>query len=153
MKMARWFICSAGVLLLITALAKLVSSFGNERILLEREPIFGVQFRDLFRIVGMIELVAAFICFWSRRILFSSGIVAWLATCFLAYRFGVWRSGWHKPCSCLGNLTDMLHIQPQIADTAMKIILAYLLIGGYTTLLWLWWQRRQCGFRGSGGDI
>jgi hypothetical protein len=49
--------------------------------------------------------------------------------------------GWHKPCSCLGNLTDALHIPPQTADTAMKIILAYLLIGSYGNLFWLW---RQC---------
>jgi cbb3-type cytochrome oxidase subunit 3 len=41
----------------------------------------------------------------------------------------------------LGNLTDALHIPPQAADTAMKIILAYLLIGSYATLFWLWRQR------------
>jgi hypothetical protein len=51
--------------------------------------------------------------------------------------------GYHKPCSCLGNLTDALHIPPPMADTAMKIILAYLLIGSYATLFWLWRQRKK----------
>ena len=32
---------------------------------------------------------------------------------------------------------DALHIPPQVADMAMKIILAYLLIGSYATLFWL----------------
>jgi len=43
----------------------------------------------------------------------------------------------------MGNLTDALHIPPQIADTAMKIILAYLLIGSYASLFWLWRQHRK----------
>jgi cbb3-type cytochrome oxidase subunit 3 len=43
----------------------------------------------------------------------------------------------------MGNLADALHIPPQIADTAMKIILAYLLIGSYATLFWLWRQKRK----------
>jgi cbb3-type cytochrome oxidase subunit 3 len=36
-----------------------------------------------------------------------------------------------------------LHIPPQTADTAMKIILAYLLIGSYATLFWLWRQQKR----------
>jgi|SRR5579885_2145768 len=143
MKKARWFVYSAGVLLLITAAAKIVSSFGNERILLEREPLFGLQFRDLFRVLGVIELFVAFICFRGKQLQFPTGLVAWLATSFLAYRFGIWRIGWHKPCSCLGNLTDALHIPSQTADTAMEIILAYLLIGSYGTLFWLWRRRKE----------
>jgi len=41
------------------------------------------------------------------------------------------------------NLTDALHIPPQTAEMAMKIILAYLLIGSYATLFWLWRQRKK----------
>ena len=48
-----------------------------------------------------------------------------------------------KPCSCLGHITDALHIPPQTADTAMKIILAYLLIGCDATLFWLWTQHKK----------
>jgi hypothetical protein len=92
--------------------------------------------------VGVMELVVAMLCFFSRSIQLAVSCVAWLATNFLLYRFGFAWMGYHKPCSCLGNLTDALHIPPQTADTAMKIILAYLLIGSYATLFWLWRQRR-----------
>jgi len=52
--------------------------------------------------------------------------------------------GWHRPCGCLGNLTDLdlLGISPHTADTIMKLVLAYLLVGSY----WLLWRsrRRSC---------
>ena len=65
-----------------------------------------------------------------------------LAMNFALYRFAVYWQGYHSACKCWGNLTDALHIPPQTADMAMKIILAYLLIGSYASLFWLWRQRR-----------
>jgi hypothetical protein len=143
MKTARLFIYSAGVLLLLTAVAKFISSFGHGTILQVRDPLVGLQFRDLFRIVGGIEVVVALVCILSKRIWFPAGLVAWLATSFMAYRLNLSLIGYYKPCSCLGNLTDALHISPQTADTAMKIVLGYLLIGSYGTLFWLWKQNKQ----------
>ena len=134
---------SSGALLFITAIAKLVSAGGNARILQMADPILSIPFRHVFWIVGALELIVAFICFFSKRLGLQAGFVAWLATCFLSYRLGLLWVGYHKPCSCLGNLTDALHIPPQIADDAMKIILAYLLIGSYGTLFWLWRQRKK----------
>jgi hypothetical protein len=142
MKIARMFLYSAGVLLLITATAKFVSSFGHGRILLQLDPLTGFQFRDLFRIAGGVETAVALVCFCNKRIWLPAGLVAWLSTSFLAYRVGIVWMGWHRPCPCLGNLTDALHIPPQTADTAMKIILAYLLLGSYASLFWLWRQRK-----------
>jgi hypothetical protein len=46
--------------------------------------------------------------------------------------------GYHKPCHCLGNLTDALNISPAAADTSMEVLLAYLLLGSYAILIWLW---------------
>jgi hypothetical protein len=92
--------------------------------------ITGFQFLNLFRIVGGIEVAIALACIFSKRTWLPTGLLAWLATSFLAYRIGLVAVGYHRPCSCMGNLTDALHIPPQTADTAMKIILAYLLIGG-----------------------
>ena len=53
----------------------------------------------------------------------------------------------------MGNLTDALHIPPQTADTAMKIILAYLLIGSYASLFWLWRQRGKAGGRMQNEEV
>ena len=102
-----------------------------------------IEFHDLLRVVGGLELVVALVCFFSKRVYLQAGLVAWLTTNFVMYRLGLLWVGYHKPCPCLGNLTDMLHISSQTADTAMKIILAYLLIGSYATLFWLWRRRKK----------
>jgi hypothetical protein len=133
----------SGALLFITAIAKLASAVGGARILQIPHPIVSISFRDMFWIAGLLELVVAFVCFFSKQIGLQAGLVAWLATSFLIYRLGLLWVGYHKPCSCLGNLTDALHIPPQTADTTMKIILAYLLIGSYGTLFWLWKEKRK----------
>ena len=143
MRIYRVFFYSAAVLLSLTAAAKLISSTGHGKILLQVDPLTGFQFKNLFRIVAGIESVVVLVCIFSKRTWLPAGLVAWLATSFLVYRIGLVAVGWQRPCSCMGNLTDALHIPPQTADTAMKIILAYLLIGSYTTLFWLWRQRKM----------
>jgi len=103
--------------------------------------------------VGLLEVVVATVCFFNRSIQLAVSLVAWLATSFLFYRIGLARMGYHKPCSCLGNLTDALHIAPQTADTAMKFILAYLLVGSYGTLFWLWRRHRKAEGRVPNDEI
>jgi hypothetical protein len=137
------FIFSAGLLLLVTAMAKFISASGSAKILITIDPIFAISFRYVLVLVGICELVIVIVCFFGKRLGLQAGLVAWLATSFLAYRFCLVWLGYHKPCSCLGNLTDALSIPPQIADNAMKFILAYLLIGSYASLFWLWKQGRQ----------
>ena len=142
-RLPNHFIKISGLVLAITGLAKLSSSLGNALILQNPDPILHITFRQVFWVVGVIELAIGVSCLFSKRIWLPAVLIAWLATIFGAYRFGFVLIGWHKPCSCLGNLTDLLHISPQTADFAMKIILAYLLIGSYATLFWLWRQNRM----------
>ncbi len=139
----RSFLHSAGVLLLITSVAKFISSGGNARILNFPDPIFLIPFRYVFWVVGGIELIIALVCFSNRRLGFQAGLIAWLATNFGLYRIGLRWIGYNKPCTCLGNLTDALHIPPQIADDIMKIVLGYLFIGSYAALFYLWRQRKR----------
>lgn len=134
---------SFGAILSVTAFAKLISSFGHARILEYNDPLLVMPFRYVFWTVGVIELFVASICFSGKDVRTRARLVAWLATGFLIYRLGLLLVAYRRPCSCLGNLTDALHIPPQTADTAMKIILAYLLLGSYATLFWLWRQRRK----------
>ena len=137
------FVASAGIILIITALAKLWSSAGAAKILAFSDPILRISYTHLMMMVGVAELAVGIICLVAKNRRLSLILVAWLGTNILAYRLGLLGMGWHGSCSCLGNLTDALHIQPQTADTAMKIILAYLLIGSYATLFWLWRQRKR----------
>lgn len=137
------FLYSSAVILLLTAAAKFASSFGHDKILLEYDPVLGFQFRTLFWLVASVESGVAVTCFRSGRTWLSTGLVAWLATSFVAYRLAMWKIGYHKPCGCLGNLTGALHISPEAADTIMKVILAYLLVGSYAGLFWLRGQHRK----------
>ena len=131
---SRNFILSAGAILALTGAAKVWSTFGTAKLLAVADPIVGITFGHLMLVVGMAEIVIALVCFFSKSQKLALGLVAWLTTNLLVYRIGLWWVGYHKPCSCLGNLTDALHISPETADTAMKIILGYLLLGSYGTL-------------------
>ena len=85
-----------------------------------------------------IELAVALVCLLGRRARLQAGLVAWLATNFVVYRLGLLWIGYHGPCRCLCSLTGALHISPETADSIMKVVLVYLLIGSYATLLWQW---------------
>ena len=137
------FILSAGAILAITGIAKLWSGLGTSKFLAVIDPIFGIKFGQLMLAVGLAEIVVALVCFFSKRQTMALGFVAWISTNFVVYRLGLWWIGWHRPCGCLGNLTDALHISPQTADNIMKVLLAYLLIGSYGLLIWQWRQNRS----------
>jgi len=142
-KYSSLFIFSSGVILIITAIGKLISVSGSVRILQEHDPILAIPFRDVFLIVGGLELVVAAVCLFGKRLGLQAGLIAFLATDFVIYRLGLLLIGYHRPCHCLGNLTDALHISPETANTAMKIILAYLLVGSYAALFWILRQKRK----------
>ena len=127
----------------VTGFAKVSTTLGHARALDIPDPMFGIPFRHLMLVVGLAELFIAFLCLFTDKRQFSVLAVAWLSTNFLVYRLGLWFIGWHKPCGCLGNLTDVLHISPAAADSIMKVVLAYLLVGSYATLLWRWQQSRH----------
>jgi hypothetical protein len=130
----RWFLLSAGVVLLTTGLAKLLSISGGAKILALTDPIVGISFRHLLLVAGAVELLVAIFCLSIQRPLFQMKLVAWLATSILIYRLALVAIGWHRPCPCLGYFFDAVHVNPEVADTIMKAILAYLLLGSYLFL-------------------
>lgn len=137
------FAISAGLILGLTGLAKVWSAFGDVRLLTLVDPIVGISFRHLMQAVGGAELAIAAVSLFTKANRLATVLVAWMATNFLVYRIGLWWMGWKKPCGCLGNLTDVLHISPHTADIIIKVLLAYLLIGSYGLLIWEWRQRRM----------
>ena len=138
----KCFIVSVAVILCFVGLAKVWSSFGTTKMLSVPDPITGVQLRHLMLVVGVLELIVAGFCILSKSQKLSLSLLAWFATHFVGYRVGLWWIGWHLPCNCLGNLTDALHLSPQLADNVMKAILTYLLAGSYGLLFWQWRQSR-----------
>jgi hypothetical protein len=141
----KWFQKSAGIALLLVGLAKAFSAIGPARALDTADPLIGVSFRQLLLLVGLAELLIAFFCLFTDRRRFSLLAVAWISTNFLVYRLGLWFIGWHRPCGCMGSLSDMLHLSPHAADNIMKGVLAFLLVGSYGLLLWQWRGERRAG--------
>ena len=109
----NWFVSGAGTVLAFTGIAKVWSTFGSVRLLVVADPIAGIPFRWLLLAVGIVELVTAGVCFFSRNQRLATLLVAWLATNFLVYRLGLWWMGWHRPCGCMGSLTRALHLSEQ----------------------------------------
>ncbi|HEX5398267.1 MAG TPA: hypothetical protein VFY06_04390 [Verrucomicrobiae bacterium] len=142
-RLIRIFLFSAGVVLMVTAVAKLGSALGRERILGKYDPLFAVSYRTLFILAGILEMAASLGCLFVKSVVTRLGLVAWLATMFVIYRFSLNWIGYVRPCPCLGSLTAAIHLSPQVADTVLKGVLAYLLLGGYGGLLWLWLQIKK----------
>lgn len=138
-----WFLLAASLVLAVTGSAKLLSAFGHAKLLNDADPLTGLPFRQLMLAAGAIELSVAGACLFSKSQSLSLLLIAGLATDLVLYRIGVRWMGWQKHCDCLGNLTDALHIPPHTADMAMKIILAYLLIGSYGFLIHQCWKNRK----------
>ncbi len=132
--LVKYFERSFAIILLITAVAKIVSAMGVSTILLTSDPVFLVSFRLLLLFVAFLELCVATICLFGKSSFIKVSSVAWLSTLFLLYHVGMRLTGYHRPCGCMGNLTDAIHLPPQMAAFTTDIILAYLLITSYTML-------------------
>jgi hypothetical protein len=128
----------AGAFLAVTGVAKLISASGSANILVVDDPIFKIPFRQVFYIIGLLEIAIAIVCLSGTPIRLQACLVAWLGTCFLLYRVGLIFVDYHRPCSCMGNLTDALNISPRLADEIAKVVLVYLLFSGYATLFFCW---------------
>jgi len=135
------YIYTASTLLFASGLAKLISITAQTRILQELDPLIGIKYKYLFAIAGSIEIILAIVGFSAKPIYLRVLAIAWVSTGISTYRFGLIWIGYHGACGCLGSLTQALHISPQTADTAMKAILVYLLVGAYAATFWLWRQR------------
>lgn len=138
-----FFRYSAGVLLLLLGCAKLVSSGSSEKILDLYNPVFPMTFRCLLIVAAGLEILVSIICFCKTSSALKMVAVGWISTNFLLYRIALHVVDYHKPCKCLGDLTDALHLSSQTAEMFTTIILAYLLIGSYVTLFWLWRQGKK----------
>jgi len=141
--MIKWFLITSASLLAITGCAKIIPLFGHTLILNIADPIFGIPYRYLLPLIGVLELIIACLCVFTNNPRLNVSLLAWLATCFAAYRISLLMIGYRKPCSCFGNLTDSLHIAPQTAELVMKIILSCLLFGSYSSLFYLWREKRK----------
>jgi hypothetical protein len=138
----NWFAMSAASILLITGLAKIVSGLGSAKILTYHDPLLLMSFRQLLLLAGIVELTISIVCVFEKKPKVSIMLLLWISLVFCSYRVGLYWIGYHRPCPCMGNLTDDLHLSPQIANLIMTGVLAYLLSGSLAASAYLWTKQR-----------
>lgn len=131
-RLTHYYVISCGIILLFTGLAKIFSASGKQEILYLTDPVIGITFRYLMLLAGVLELIISAICIFSSRTLFALGLIVWMSTSFLIYRFGLWYVGWQMPCVCMGTFTQAIHLSTKTAGMFIKGILVYLLVGSIT---------------------
>jgi hypothetical protein len=129
------FLYSVVAILVVTAAAKLYSATGSLRILDRADPLLMLSNRQVFLLVGLIELAVAGYLLWGRVASLKLLSTAWLGTMFAVYRVGLWWTGPHGSCGCLGTVADMLPVSAQTLDHAMLGLLAYLWLGSVGLLV------------------
>lgn len=136
MTLRKCFIASAGVILLVTGMAKIAAAAGAPRILLTADPVFIIPLRYVLIMASVLELCVAFICLTNAAHKANLALIAWLSTAILVYRLGRIWVGYRRPCMCMGTVTASLHISPATADLIMRVVLAYLIFGSYSLIMW-----------------
>lgn len=138
MNLIKLFIHSAGGILLAAALIRFVIVVGDAPVLALPEPMLGIPLHYAVLTIGGIELVVALICLFGKQAGFQIGWLAWLTTAFLVYRIGLYWMHHHPQATCIGGLTDPLHLSHGIMGAIVEIMPFYLLIGSYVAVIWFW---------------
>ena len=139
----RSFLISVSFILVMTAMAKLVSAAGQAAILNELDPIFQLPFSTTMVGAGILELLVGVLCMSRKHQSLALSLTVWLSISFVTYRFGLWWIEWQRPCHCLGSLTEGIRISASMADNTMKVILFYMLGGSLTLLMQSTIQKRK----------
>lgn len=128
------FFSSSCGLLLITAVAKIVSTFGSAPMLMATDPLFLVPFKHVMRLTAIFELGVAYLVVSSYSSSTKALSIILISSCFAIYRFGLFLVGYSTFCPCLGNLGDALGLSPVVLDTSLKLVIGYLLCGSVLCL-------------------
>ena len=139
----RWikpFVYSAGGILLAAALIRFVIAAGDAPVLIMPEPILGIPIRYAVLGVGVIEAIVALYCLFGRQIALQVSWLTWLSTVYMVFRVSLLFVRVHPQATCIGSLTDPLHLARGTLGLIMAWTLLYLLLGSYVAsgnLLWL----------------
>jgi hypothetical protein len=128
----RW---SALGLLLITAVAKIVSAGGHAALLDFPDPLFGLANRRVLLGVALIELAVAAGLVSGLNLRLKYLLLAWLSCNFLIYRCALHVLSPGRPCPCLGTLTERLPLSANQVTVVLSVLVGYLLAGSVVMLM------------------
>jgi hypothetical protein len=137
-KRVRWFVLSAGVILLAAALNRFLIATGSARSLSMPESVLGIPLRYGVLLVGALELVVGLVCLFGKRLGLKLGWLIWLSFDLMVYRAALFYLHCNPQTSCLGGPTDRLHLSRSVLAPILPILPFYLLIGSGAAALWLW---------------
>jgi predicted RNA-binding Zn-ribbon protein involved in translation (DUF1610 family) len=143
----QFFIYSAGGILLVAALIRFVIAVGHAPALALPEPMLGFPLRYAVLLVGGLELVVALVCLFGKQVNFRISWLAWLATDYLIFQIGLLTMHCHPQATCVGGLTDPLHLSRGMTGLVMPLAPIYLLLGSYWAMYRLWRKGRAALLR------
>ena len=128
------------LVLLVTAVIKLVSALGSAGMLNSPDPILMVPNRWLYALVALVELGVAWLTFRPELQLAQKLVViGWLGCGFVIYRIGLLLSETPSLCPCLGNAADwwpwLSYYQSTITMTITGLLLFSFVLLGYLYLV------------------
>jgi hypothetical protein len=123
--MSHYLLRSAGGLLAITGVLKGIMLFGGDEVLTINDPIFGLPVRVVIFLAAVAEVAIGVLVVRRPTGPTPLLLMAILTALIAAYRFGLYYLDYHKPCTCLGQLTSMLGLSESTADKISLSILAF----------------------------
>jgi len=143
MKLIQLFSLSAGGILLAAALMRFLIATGNTQALSLPEPVLGIPLRDALLIIGGLELAVAIICLFGTQVKLQATCLVWLMTnCAVYWVCLVWMH-LHPQNSCIGSLTDPLHLLHGMPGIITRCTPVYLLLDSYLAMIGLWLEERR----------
>ncbi len=136
-KWIKFFIPSAGAILLAAALMRFIIAVGNAQIMPLPEPMLGIQLRYAVLMVGGFELVVALICLFGKHAGLQIGWLAWLSTNYIVFQAALWWTHCQLQGTCLGSLTDPLRLSRGTSGLIMTFVPLYLAAGSFAAGFWL----------------
>jgi hypothetical protein len=91
--------------------------------------MLGIPLRDALLIIGGFELAVAIICLFGTQVKLQTGCLVWLMTNFAVYWAGLVLMHGHFQTTCIGSLTDPLHLSRGMPGIITGCTPFYLLLG------------------------
>lgn len=129
------FVKSAGFVLLMAALSRFLIALEPVPFLLLPDPALGIPLRYSLLVAGGIELLFALICLFGKNIYFQTGWLVWLATNYVVFQIGLFWMHCHPQATCVGSLTDPLHLSRGFYGWITTLLRIYLVLGSYIAVI------------------
>jgi len=127
--MARIFHRIASIVLILTGVAKLWSARGTAKILNESDALLNLNYRQLFLIIGCVEVALGLYLLLSNNLWRKTVLLALLSGNFLLYRLASQILGVKTPCPCLGRFAEWLRLSSKTVSLLMLFTSAFLFVG------------------------